>query len=208
MTPERRATAFLGLAEEIVNSDPVIGVYAACEWDDLHENGKVWIAAIVAEATARANQSCLPSGRIEGTDAPARDDGRGVSPSVVTTTLIGGVFFLPDAVGEPHSAMAIDFFPGVFGEPPKIIKIEPDLFHDVTEATRLYLFDRGNLIRLKTWRDFIVADLSEPRVLILIRPEDWIDLHCHGSMLSVVGGTPTVAGGGGAASRSPEGQRP
>jgi hypothetical protein len=38
------------LAEAIVNTEPVTTTYAACEWDELHEDGKVWITAIVTEA--------------------------------------------------------------------------------------------------------------------------------------------------------------
>jgi hypothetical protein len=60
------------LAEAIVDSDPVIGVYAACEWDCLSDDGKVWIAAIVAEAVKRS-----------GTAAPQPGDG-------ATTIVAGG----------------------------------------------------------------------------------------------------------------------
>ena len=38
------------IAERIVNSPSVIGQYAACEWDELHDDGRVWLAAIVREA--------------------------------------------------------------------------------------------------------------------------------------------------------------
>lgn len=44
------------LAASIVDSDPVIRTYAAPEWDELHNDGKVWIAAIVSE-TQRRGQS-------------------------------------------------------------------------------------------------------------------------------------------------------
>lgn len=53
-------TAFLGAAEEIVNSKSVLGIYAACEWDELHDDGKLWIAGIVRETCARAD--CLLDG--------------------------------------------------------------------------------------------------------------------------------------------------
>lgn len=46
-------------AEAIVESGPVIGVYASCEWDCLDENGKEWVAAIVREAMARAAENGL-----------------------------------------------------------------------------------------------------------------------------------------------------
>ncbi|GAM04837.1 hypothetical protein [Novosphingobium sp. MBES04] len=40
----------LGLAEKIVDSAPVLGVFGACAWDELGEDGKLWISAIVTEA--------------------------------------------------------------------------------------------------------------------------------------------------------------
>lgn len=42
------------VAAAIVNSAPVIAVYASCEWDELHDDGKVWIAEIVHQARAEA----------------------------------------------------------------------------------------------------------------------------------------------------------
>lgn len=47
-------SSFLAQAEAITNSDPVIRIFAACEWDELHDDGKVWIAAIVRETLAQA----------------------------------------------------------------------------------------------------------------------------------------------------------
>lgn len=41
-------------ARTVVGSDPVIRVFAACEWDELHDDGKVWLATIVREAQIRA----------------------------------------------------------------------------------------------------------------------------------------------------------
>lgn len=40
-------------AKAIVNSEPVLSVYAACEWEELSDDGKQWIAAIVAAAQTR-----------------------------------------------------------------------------------------------------------------------------------------------------------
>lgn len=40
-------------AEHVVNSEPVLKVYTACEWSDLNEDGQVWIQAIVDETRAR-----------------------------------------------------------------------------------------------------------------------------------------------------------
>ncbi len=48
------AVDWLCMAESIVDSDPVIRTFASCEWDCLNEDGKVWVAAIVREAFARA----------------------------------------------------------------------------------------------------------------------------------------------------------
>lgn len=50
MRPEK----FLAEAAAIVNSFPVLAVYASCEWDELYDDGKLWLAAIVQEARARA----------------------------------------------------------------------------------------------------------------------------------------------------------
>lgn len=47
-------SAFLALAGAITDSQPVISIYAACEWDDLHDDGKQWVAGIVRETLARA----------------------------------------------------------------------------------------------------------------------------------------------------------
>lgn len=45
---------FMPIAEKIVNSNGPLGTYAACEWDELHSDGQLWIAAIVREAMAVA----------------------------------------------------------------------------------------------------------------------------------------------------------
>lgn len=55
-TPEE-----IRFAQTIVDSDPVLRVYAACEWDSLHDDGKEWVAVIIREAiktTTRA--TCEP----------------------------------------------------------------------------------------------------------------------------------------------------
>ena len=41
-------------ARQVVDSPPVIHTYAACEWDEMHEDGQVWLAAIVREAARNA----------------------------------------------------------------------------------------------------------------------------------------------------------
>lgn len=43
------------VAENIVNSDPVLRTFAAPEWDCLHDDGKQWIIAIVRETLRRAD---------------------------------------------------------------------------------------------------------------------------------------------------------
>lgn len=43
--------AEMARAQAIVDNQPVIGVYGACEWDELHDDGKVWIATIIREAS-------------------------------------------------------------------------------------------------------------------------------------------------------------
>ena len=47
-------TYFLGIAEAVTNDDQVISIFAACEWDELHDDGKLWVAGIVRETFARA----------------------------------------------------------------------------------------------------------------------------------------------------------
>jgi len=47
-------TAEMQTAQHIVDSPPVIHTYAACEWDEMHEDGQVWLAAIVREAARNA----------------------------------------------------------------------------------------------------------------------------------------------------------
>ncbi|PAL20190.1 hypothetical protein [Sphingopyxis sp. GW247-27LB] len=44
----------------IVDSDPVIGTYAAPEWRELSEDGQDWVAAIIRETLARAGRTDLP----------------------------------------------------------------------------------------------------------------------------------------------------
>lgn len=43
-------------AQHIVDSPPVISTYAACEWDEMHEDGQIWLAAIVREAARKAGR--------------------------------------------------------------------------------------------------------------------------------------------------------
>lgn len=38
------------IAEDFVNRPSVVGAYAASEWDEISEDGQVWIAALVREA--------------------------------------------------------------------------------------------------------------------------------------------------------------
>ncbi len=44
-------------AAMIVESEPVLSTYAACEWDELSEDGRVWLAKIVREASLAAEQA-------------------------------------------------------------------------------------------------------------------------------------------------------
>lgn len=48
--PSQGDAELLREAACIINSKPVSSVYASCEWDELSEDGKVWIMAIVAQA--------------------------------------------------------------------------------------------------------------------------------------------------------------
>lgn len=46
-------------AQQIVDSSPVINTYAACGWDEMHEDGQIWLAAIVREAARNAGGKSL-----------------------------------------------------------------------------------------------------------------------------------------------------
>lgn len=73
----------LQLAQEIVDSEPVIGVYAACEWDELHDDGKLWISAIVAEARRRLAEQPATSFQFSSNLRPA--------PFALTPPVVGCV---------------------------------------------------------------------------------------------------------------------
>ena len=61
------------LAEQIVESDPVIRTIASSEWAELSEDGRNWVAAIVKAATERAARRWLSfdSAPKAGEDDPA-----------------------------------------------------------------------------------------------------------------------------------------
>jgi len=44
------------LTQEICDSDAVMGVYAAPEFDSLNDDGKIWLCSIVAETLHRARE--------------------------------------------------------------------------------------------------------------------------------------------------------
>lgn len=46
---EREQIVAWQLAEKIANSPAVISIYASPEWDELSEDGKLWVSAIVQE---------------------------------------------------------------------------------------------------------------------------------------------------------------
>lgn len=49
----------IGVAEAITDSEPVISVFAACEFNELNEDGRLWVAAIVRESMAWAAEARL-----------------------------------------------------------------------------------------------------------------------------------------------------
>lgn len=79
------------LAAAIVNSKPVLGVFAACEWDELSDDGKLWIAEIVAEAGRRFAE--IP--------APRKETGSNIKPApfALTPGLVGRAI---EAAGSKH----------------------------------------------------------------------------------------------------------
>lgn len=53
---EIRATPleqFAAQAQAINDSEPLMSVYAALEWDCLHDDGKQWVCGLVRETLAR-----------------------------------------------------------------------------------------------------------------------------------------------------------
>ena len=54
--------AELRLAHAIVDSNPVLRTYAACEWNSLDENGQAWIAVIIREAQRLGRQKEAANG--------------------------------------------------------------------------------------------------------------------------------------------------
>jgi hypothetical protein len=66
-------SAEMAAAAAIVDSPAVISAFAACAFDELSDDGKVWIAAIVREAVTRERQRAAPYPRQhEVMDAMAR----------------------------------------------------------------------------------------------------------------------------------------
>ncbi len=63
--------AEMHVARQIVDSPPVISTYAACEWDEMHEDGQVWLAAIVREA-ARISSGKSPRRVVVSMDAQVK----------------------------------------------------------------------------------------------------------------------------------------
>jgi hypothetical protein len=112
------------LAQDIVDSDPVIRVYASCEWRELSDDGKVWIAAIVAEARRRTAEELAPRKRFRGNLRPAPfaltpsmvvsvlDSARGSNPGVVDVPLAPTrLVNIPRCSEDPSLAKANDDTP-------------------------------------------------------------------------------------------------
>ena len=53
------ASTFLGVAEAICGAPPVQHGFAAPEWNELGDDGKLWVATIVREAFALAAERVL-----------------------------------------------------------------------------------------------------------------------------------------------------
>lgn len=87
----------LRLAQEIVESDAVIGTYAACEWNELDENGQLWISAIIQEAHRRFSAPVQPRNRCTGNLRAA--------PFMMTPSLISRMLA---ASARPAPAAAVD----------------------------------------------------------------------------------------------------
>lgn len=84
-------------AESIVDSHEVLSVFAACEWDCLNDDGKVWIAAIVKLAQDRA---------------------LGVSADIVTLPILPvKLVNMPRRSEDPRLACGNDNGPDLLGAP-------------------------------------------------------------------------------------------
>lgn len=66
--------ALLAFAQAVVDSDPVLRVFASCEWDCLNDDGHVWIAAIIKEALARSGVALVPVVSMKLVDRPRRSE--------------------------------------------------------------------------------------------------------------------------------------
>ena len=112
----------------------------------------------------------------------------------VRATVDAFAFFLPDHEGKPQEALAIQPAFRVGDQPPEVVEIERNFFEESAISQRLYIFERGEAIRLQCWRDLVTTYFSKSRILLLVPPEDRVDLYCHGTLLSVIGGRSTVKG--------------
>lgn len=91
----------LSEAQAIVDSDEVLRVFAACEWDCLSEDGQVWIAAIVKLAQERergvgADVITLPVLPIRLVNVPRRSEDPRLARGNDNPGPVGG----PDFLGE------------------------------------------------------------------------------------------------------------
>lgn len=96
---ERPIHEFFGLAEEVVNSDDVLEIYASPEWDELGDDGKSWIAAIVRNMVARTRESQAELSRITAENTRLREAlkyvRRFVKPADVDTAYLDRVIANP-----------------------------------------------------------------------------------------------------------------
>lgn len=53
---------FAAMAKEIIDNAPVIYIFAASEWDEMNEDGKLWLTAIVREAYKRGTEAVIKIG--------------------------------------------------------------------------------------------------------------------------------------------------
>lgn len=53
--PQHPSPAELRFAEAMVNSEAALRTFATCEWDELGDDGKVWIAIVIREAMKTAS---------------------------------------------------------------------------------------------------------------------------------------------------------
>lgn len=68
------SAALWDLCASVVDSTPVLSVYASCEWEELNDDGRTWICAIVQEALKRQGVALVPVLPVKLVDVSRRSE--------------------------------------------------------------------------------------------------------------------------------------